>query len=261
MNILAINGSHRGTRGWTHFLTQQLFAGAIEAGAGCQEITLSRLKINRCLACQKCQTEEQHLTCVYRDKDDAKMVFEQMANADILIYATPIYLYNMTGLMKTFLDRLYGTGDVADMELSDYGLIHHDIDETVCSKPFVTLVVCANLEHETWKSVPAYFRTYARFMNARQVGVLVRDAVDLLGERDAPDLANPQVAIVLQAYEQAGRELATTGKIQWATQRRANRSILPLPFARALNPILTHVQPIKQKIVERAMETRQPKKR
>jgi hypothetical protein len=40
----------------------------------------------------------------------------------------------------------------------------------------VTLVVCSNLEDETWKNVTSYFRTYAKFMEVRQVGGLVRNA-------------------------------------------------------------------------------------
>ena len=43
MKIIAINGSHRGTMGYTHFLIEKLFEGAKKEGAECEEITLAKL--------------------------------------------------------------------------------------------------------------------------------------------------------------------------------------------------------------------------
>src|SRR5512145_3448668 len=99
MKILAINGSHHGTQGHTHFLVEQLFKGATEAGADCETVTLSRLKINRCLACDQCQQPERYLQCV--QKDDVSAVFAKIAAADLLIYATPIYVFGLSSLLKT----------------------------------------------------------------------------------------------------------------------------------------------------------------
>jgi multimeric flavodoxin WrbA len=175
MRIIAINASHRGDKGTTLFFIDRLFCGASRAGAECDIITLAKCKINRCLSCYRCQTVEPRLLCVYNDKDDVRMIFDKMSGADIIVFATPVYLMNMSGLLKTFLDRTYSTMDCTDGRLSN-GLIHHHINPTISSKPFVTLVVCGNLENETWKNVTSYFRMYARFMETRQVGVLVRNA-------------------------------------------------------------------------------------
>lgn len=51
-----------------------------------------------CLACQKTQT------CVL--KDDVAMIAENVRNADTLVFVTPIYYYEMSGQMKTLLDRM-----------------------------------------------------------------------------------------------------------------------------------------------------------
>jgi hypothetical protein len=58
--------------------------------------------------------------------------------------------------------------DVTDARLSN-GLIHHHINPAISSKPFVPLVVCSNLEHETTKNITSYFKTYARFMETHYV--------------------------------------------------------------------------------------------
>ncbi len=245
MKIVAINASHRGDKGITRLLIDELFLGATAAGAECEILTLAKFKILRCLSCYRCQNQQPHLVCAYNDKDDVRQLFDQMRSADILIYATPVYLMNMTGLLKTFLDRMYSTMDIRQGRLSN-GLIHHHIDASLSSKPFVTLVVCSNVENESSRNVTAYFRTYARFMEAEQVGVLVRNASALF-DPDKPALAKqfPKVLEVRQAFQQAGRDLAERGRIRASTQRRTNQEIVPVPFF----GLLKHLPPIKRQVI------------
>ena len=247
MKIVALNASHRGDKGLTRSFLDHIFEGATVAGAECEIITLAKLKINRCLSCYQCQRGEPRLVCAYNDKDDVRLIFDKMAGADMLIFATPVYLMNMTGLLKTLLDRTYSTMDIREGRLSN-GLLHHHINPAISSKPFVTLVVCSNLEDESSKNVTAYFRTYARFMEARQVGVLVRNGSGLFDHAANPKLIQdfPKTRDVLAAYEQSGRELATLGHIRPATQRRANQEVVPVPFF----GILKRLKPIKLQVLD-----------
>lgn len=248
MHILAINGSHRGDKGWTRFLIDCLGRGATEAGATCEVVTLAKLKINRCLSCYQCQQDAHHLHCVYEDKDDAAGVMAKMAAADLLIYATPIYMMSLSSLLKTFLDRLYSTMHIADMQLSESGLVHHHINPAISSKPFAALIVSSNIEDASWRNAAHYFRTYARFMNAPLRGLLIRNATPLLDAARDPDKAKrlPKVAQVYAAYEQAGRELASGSAIHPLTLRRANQEIVPVP----LFGLLKHLRPVKQLVIE-----------
>lgn len=254
MKITAINASHRGDKGHTHFLTDKLLQGATAAGAEGDVVTLAKLKINRCLSCGRCHTEKHRLQCVHDGKDDVRTVFQKMAEADIIIYATPVYVFSMSGLLKTFLDRMYATGDVLDLRLSESGLMFHHIDRAISSKPFVVLICCDNLEAETPKNVLAYFETFSRFMDAPQVGVLVRNGGRLSGHgKDAESEKKvPKIFQVYEAYEQAGRELATEGRIRRATQRQANQEIVPVPMFGLLKRLPFRF--FKSKFVERAQK-------
>lgn len=245
MKIVAINASHRGERGLTHFFIDRLLHGARAAGADGDVITLAKCKIQRCLSCDQCQTGAPHLTCVYNGRDDMHLIFAELAAADLIIYGTPVYMMSMSSLLKTLLERMYSTMDIRDAHLVN-GLIHHHVNSAISAKPFVTLVVGNNVETATYQNVTAYFRTYARFMGARQVGVLVRNAALLFnGEEANLSQKFPKICAVCRAYEQAGRELATHGYIKCLTQRRANQEVVPVPCF----GLLKHLQPVKQQVI------------
>jgi multimeric flavodoxin WrbA len=254
MKILALNGSHRGTHGYTHFLIDRVFQGARSAGAECEEVVLARHTLKRCLSCHECQGADRYLKCVYSDKDEVHTIFQQMREADLIIYATPVYVFGMSSLLKTLLERFYGICDSAQLRVSDSGLLFHHIDPTVCSKPFVALVCCDNQEDETPRNSLSYFRTFARFMDAPQVGTLVRNAGLLAGYGQTPASVQcfPKLKDVYAAFEQAGRELATSGRIQRVTQRRACQSILPVPLFDLLKRL--PVRALKRRFVVEAQK-------
>lgn len=250
--ILAINGSHRGDRGRTRFLIDRLLAGAVAGGADCAVATLARQRIHRCVACDLCHAESSSATCPYWAKDDVRTVFDQMAAADLIVYATPVYVFGMSGLMKTFLDRFYALGDSRQLQLSRSGLMFHYVDPTICATPFVTLVCCDNVESATPRNVVHYFRTFSRFLDAPLVGELVSSGGGLIrhGRDRDPTAEFPRLSAVHAAYEQAGRELATIGRIRRGTQRQANREILPVPLFGVLKRLPN--RPLKRLMIERA---------
>ncbi|PKO14447.1 MAG: hypothetical protein CVU39_14430 [Chloroflexi bacterium HGW-Chloroflexi-10] len=254
MKIIAINGSHRGSRGLTSHLISLIFQGAQQSGATCEEIVLSKLKINRCLGCSQCHRDASLLQCVYDSKDDVRMVFDKMATADLIIYATPVYVFGMTGLMKTFLDRINATGDSREFRCTQSGLFFHHITPEICSKPFVSLVCCDNIENDTTANAVHYFRTYARFMDAPLVGQLVRNGGKFIkhGLDAAANHQNPKIEKIYAAFIQAGFELATKEKISRSTQRSTNQEVLPVPFLSLLKRIKS--RRVKQVFVEKAKE-------
>ena len=260
MHILAINASYRGDHGYTRFLLDRLLEGAAEAGEECEVVSLAKLKIHHCLSCNECQKTallegDGYLThCVYNEKDDAQAVFEKMAAADLIIYATPVYVFAMSGLLKIFLERLYGHGVSDDLLLTESGLLFHWTDRRLCSKPFAVLVCCDNLENETPRSVIEYFKTFSRFMDAPLVGVLARNGGKLVGHGEDAAAARrfPKIEQVYAAYRKAGSELATLGCITPATQRRANQEIIPAPAFGLLKRL--PFKAVKQAILAKARE-------
>ena len=66
-------------------------------------VQLSDITIEMCLGCRKC-FEVGH--CPLDDLDDMKIIKEKMLQSDIILFASPVYAHNLSGIMKNFLDRI-----------------------------------------------------------------------------------------------------------------------------------------------------------
>lgn len=97
--ILIISTSPR-KGGNSEILADAFAKGAREAGHQVEKACLYDKSINFCKGCLACQKTQR---CVIRD--DADVIARKMKDADVLVFATPIYYYEMCGQMKTMLDR------------------------------------------------------------------------------------------------------------------------------------------------------------
>ena len=100
MKVLIISTSLR-TNSNSDILTRQCEKGAIEAGHEVEYVSLKGKRIEYCIGCLSC-IKSGH--CVL--KDDVADIMERVRQAEVIVYATPIYYYEMCGQMKTLLDRL-----------------------------------------------------------------------------------------------------------------------------------------------------------
>lgn len=97
--VLIISSSLR-TGSNSEILAREAERGARDAGHNVKFITLKDKDIHFCRGCLACQTLGK---CVIQD--DMNTLITDVQQADVLIYATPIYYYEMSGQLKTFLDR------------------------------------------------------------------------------------------------------------------------------------------------------------
>ena len=82
-------------------MAEKFAEGAKAAGNEVEFITLRNKEINFCIGCLSCQKTG---TCVL--KDDVPAIMDSVLNADVVCWATPIYYYEMSGQMKTLIDRM-----------------------------------------------------------------------------------------------------------------------------------------------------------
>ena len=85
----------------SHALAEQFAKGAEAAGHQVEFVSLRGKEIKFCIGCLSCQKTG---ACVI--KDDVPAIMESVLNADVVCWATPIYYYEMSGQMKTLIDRM-----------------------------------------------------------------------------------------------------------------------------------------------------------
>jgi multimeric flavodoxin WrbA len=101
MKVIAIVGSPR-PNGNTNYLVDQALQEISSCGIETEKIILSQYRINGCLGHENCRSCK-----VCQQDDDGRWIVEKFSQADGIILATPVYYYNMTAQMKTFIDRNY----------------------------------------------------------------------------------------------------------------------------------------------------------
>ena len=98
--VVVVSTSLR-TNSNSELLAKSFVEGAKEAGNEVEYISLKNKDIRFCIGCLACQTIEH---CVI--KDDVADIMNSVLEADVVVWATPIYYYEMSGQMKTLIDRL-----------------------------------------------------------------------------------------------------------------------------------------------------------
>ena len=125
--ILGISGSPRKGANTDICLQAAMDAAAGVEGIRTEMIYLRDYRIEPCLGCFACCPKtivpERDYACPAHRDDDMSKIYPKLLECSGLILASPVYFGNMTGQMKTFMDRTepllrYGTGKFK------YGLQH-----------------------------------------------------------------------------------------------------------------------------------------
>jgi len=98
--LLAFLGSPR-INGNSSSLAHELLKGAKNAGAQTEAYVLNQLNFKGCQGCFFCRS---HDFCIL--KDDLTPALQNIKTADVVVIASPFYMWSVTGQTKLFLDRL-----------------------------------------------------------------------------------------------------------------------------------------------------------
>ena len=101
-NILILSGSPR-RGGNSDILCDRFMEGARESGHRAEKVFLRDKNIGYCIGCEACH--QNNGVCV--QKDDMAEILGKMIAADVIVMATPLYYWNMSGQIRTAIDRLF----------------------------------------------------------------------------------------------------------------------------------------------------------
>lgn len=99
--ILVILGGGR-PNGNTAQLVNEFVKGTIEAGHETQVISLNKIQVNGCMGCNACRYGK---PCV--QKDDFNELIPKIKEADLIVFASPLYFWTISSKIKAFIERFY----------------------------------------------------------------------------------------------------------------------------------------------------------
>lgn len=103
MKIIVLNGSPR-PNGNTAAMVAAFKEGALEKGHEVEVFNTAQMKINGCLACEYCHTKGEG-KCI--QQDDMQKVYPVLAEAEMIVLASPVYYHTFSGQLLCAINRIY----------------------------------------------------------------------------------------------------------------------------------------------------------
>ena len=213
MKVIALDSSPRG-RGIskTRLLLDALVKGMRESGADVEDIRLREKKVRLCLGCFTCWSKTPGV-CVHKD-DMTNELFPKWLEADIAVYATPLYHYTVNAAMKAFIERT----------LPVVGAFHGQAGRPISSSvareaPKAVVLSVAGFPDA---SVFDPLGSYVNFMFGKGLlAEIYRPAAEMMIQPGYSRILNE----ILDATAQAGREIVQSMKVSGPTMQRITQPI------------------------------------
>ncbi len=219
MKITIFNSSPRAEKGSTQVMVEEFSKGAKKAGADVETVFLAQKKINPCTGCFTCWFKTPG-KCIF--DDDMTDLLEKIKHADLAVFATPLYVDNVSGMMKNFMDRFMPLID-AHIETDSSGESVHRLNQKL---PNIAVISnCGYPEQSHFQVLQVLFRRIARNMRCELVAQIYRGGGAMLAE--APLLLKLVVWKYNRLLQQAAREIVENGKISRELQEQLEKPLVP----------------------------------
>ena len=211
MKVLAINGSPHMGEGNTAMILNPFLEGMQEAGADVDLFYTRKLKIGPCNGDMSCWFVNPG-TC--GQKDDMQMLLPKFKEADVIVWASPVYYAGVTGPLKNLMDRqlpLHIEGEMGSKR-----------------QKIVLVSTCGAWEVSMFDPLLLQMRAlYSRPEGSSDfAGALLRPMAD--GMKEMIKAGETRlVEGVFRAAKEAGRQLAKEGKISEELQKEVSRELMP----------------------------------
>ena len=211
MKVLAINGSPHMVEGNTAMILNPFLEGMKEAGADVDLFYTRKLKIGPCNGDMSCWFVNPG-TC--GQKDDMQMLLPKFKEADVIVWASPVYYSGVTGPLKNLMDRqlpLHIEGEMGSKR-----------------QKIVLVSTCGAWELSMFDPLLQQMKAlYSRPEGSSDfAGALLRPMAEGVKEMIKAGETG-LVEGVFRAAKEAGRQLAKEGKISEELQKEVSRELMP----------------------------------
>lgn len=216
MKVLALNSSPRtGGESKTELMLDHLVRGMREGGADVEVIELRKKSIKHCIGCFTCWTKTPG-ECIHKD-DMSLELFRKWMEADLVVYATPLYHFTVNARMKAFIERTLPV--LQPFFHQNEGQTFHPWRK----KPpkCVFLSVAGFPEMAVFDQLSSWVK-FIYGSRGSLVAEIYRPGAEMLGQPQFKGKAGE----ILEATAKAGKELAESMTISSETMARVTHDIL-----------------------------------
>ncbi len=219
MKITAFNGSPRGEKGNTAAIAGEFLKGAAEEGAEVEQIFLVEKEIQHCRGCFSCWVGTPG-RCVIGD--DVQELHSKVMESDVIVLATPLYVDDVTGIMKDFMDRIIPLVDPRFEKDPDGQWRHVKRFERY---PEIVVVSNSGMPGmENFQVLKLHFRRMARNFHSRVAAEIYMEMGELM--RHGNVLLKPLLASYRKSLRKAGKEFVREGAISEGTQQKLDTPLI-----------------------------------
>ena len=193
MKILGLIGSYR-KNGNTDTAVRKVLEGAMNQGAEVEALYLKDYEIKDCNGCEACKKT---FECVIQD--DMQKIYPKIMEADGVVIGSPTYFYNVTGIIKNLIDRLYCYETFDEEDRS----VWMGIIEAMGTKYATVVAVC---EQEDPKDLGYTAVTMTKSM--QEIGYRVVDELKIYNVYNKNELSLDTDQLI--KLEKAGKKLVKT---------------------------------------------------
>ena len=219
MKVLAINSSPGMDKGNTAMILNPFLEGMKEAGAEVELFYTSKLNILPCTGEFNCWLKTPG-KCLHND--DMNLLYPRIDAADVIVFATPVYVDGVTGPMKNLMDRIIPLAHPF-FELRDEHCRHPQRGDARARK-FVLVSNCGFWEKDNFDPLLVHMKAVCKNLSVEFAGALLRPhggAMSGMLEMGAP------IGDIFEAAKEAGLQLVKEEKMSQETLDIVSRELLP----------------------------------
>ena len=208
-NAVIVYGSPRLKKSGSFHLGENFAIGLKKGGVSIEEIMVHKKNIKPCLGCFTCWTKTPGI-CV--SHDDMVEILPILDNADLIVYAVPLYIYSIPGPVKTFLDRQLPLAEPYLVEKN--GITSHPRrNKGKILKAFI-ISVAGFPELSHFDAMIATFKKLFRPHEERYLGEILIGGANQMSE----DASQSGYVELYKLIQQAGFEISQNERVSQSTQ-------------------------------------------
>ena len=220
MKIIVINGSPKGENSNTNIIVNEFLKGAQRAGAETVNIFLSEKKIEHCRGCHICWSKGP-AQCVI--SDDMMNILMHMGDANVIVFASPVYFENISGMLKVFMDRMTMIGGPQSQKDTE---VKEEKSSEIANANVPKLMMissCGFSDESEFEVTSLWINRVSQKVHMELIGEIYATNGKLL--KETPEELKPALFKFLNALEKAGHEIGTEMKLTQSTKSFLNKNI------------------------------------